>query len=196
MHPIITAVAAPLLRLQQASPGEKMIGLIGGLWVFITTDAFILSSLLLVGSGTADTIYGRSIHKQLGTFDTQKAEIGFHSKIMGLVMVLLIRGFEVWWTRVIVGSPLDGLYTNGFLSMAVALTLFISDLKSIEEKRVRFGQAPLPVIGRVLNTLDGFASVLGAGPNGKELIDRRATDDVDSRRSTDCPDSDQGEAIK
>jgi hypothetical protein len=160
------------------------------LWAFVTSDAFTLVIFLLVASGTADTIYGRRIHKQLHTYEQHKAEIGLLSKIMGIVLTMLIRGFEGWWSTLVMSTPFDGWHTNGFLAMAVAVTLFVHDLKSIQEKRVRFGQPPLPVFTQVLAVLDGLASLLGAGPpDNRRLVERRSTDPPDdtsyARRTTD-----------
>lgn len=188
-HPLVTVLTAPVQRLMNTSLGERIFGVISAIIGFLLTDAFTLVTMLLVASGTADTIYGRALHKQLDNYDQQKAEIGLLSKVMGIVMVLLIRGFEGWWSRVIVDGPFDGWHTAGFLSMAVAVTLFVHDLKSIQEKRVRFGQPPLPVLTQVLNVLDRIADALGAGPNGHHVVERRSTDRRDSdeytRRATD-----------
>lgn len=180
-HPLYAVVLAPIERLQYSSGGEKLGALLAAVGTFLLTDAFTAIIILMVASGTADTIYGRAIAKKLDRYDQVKADIGLHSKIMGVVLTLLIRGFEGWWSRIIIDGPFDGWHTSGLLSMAVALTLFVNDLKSIQEKRVRFGQPPLPVLGRVLDLLDRFAAALGAGPGG-ELVERR---EGDERRVSD-----------
>lgn len=163
-HPVFAALLAPLYRLQDASWGERALGLILGIWTFVSQDLFIGLAALLFLSGTADTIYGRRVALACGKYDQARAELGLQSKIMGLVMAVLIRGFEAWWAAAIVGGRLNGFHTYGYLSMAVAATLFVHDLKSIQEKRVRFGQPPIPVLTQVLNVLDGLAALLGAPP--------------------------------
>ena len=173
----MAALLAPLFRLQEASWGERVFGIVVGLWTFITTDTFVLLAFLLVMSGTFDTIYGRRVAFALDTYDQSKAELGLQSKIMGLAMAALIRGFEAWWASAIAGTGLEAVHTHGYLALAVAATLFVHDLKSIQEKRVRFGQPPLPVITQVLDVLDGFAAMLGAGPpKGADLKARRGSD--------------------
>lgn len=176
-HPVMAALLAPLYRLQEASWGERLLGLAAGFWSFLTTDSFVLLMFLLVMSGTFDTIYGRRVAIALDRYDQSKAELGLQSKIMGLAMAALIRGFEAWWAAAIVGGRLEGLHTHGYLAMAVAATLFVHDLKSIQEKRVRFGQPPLPIITQVLDVLDGLAAMLGAGPPKDAQLRARRTGD-------------------
>lgn len=176
----LRAAMAPVLRLYYSSPGEKAMGIIGGVTAWITGDAFALLLLLLVASGTADTIYGRAMAHRLDRYDQVKADIGLHSKIMGVVLALLIWGFELWWATTVQASPLASLHTYGCLSAAVAVTLFVNDLKSIQEKRVRFGQPPLPVLTQVLAVIDRLAAALGAPPEDAPLVDRRQGAMVDT----------------
>lgn len=186
-HSILRAAVAPFLRLYYSSPGEKAMGMIGGVWAWVTADGFAFLVLLLVASGTADTIYGRTMAHRLNQYDQAKADIGLHSKIMGVVLALLIWGFELWWANALVDGPLNGLHTAGFLSAAVALTLFVNDLKSIQEKRMRFGQPPLPVLSQVLAFLDRLASIMGAPKENAPLVERRRGDQADTgaRRRAD-----------
>lgn len=193
-HPLFAVFQAPRQRLMNTSMGERIIGVLSAFVGFLLTDAFMFVTLLLVASGTADTIYGRALHKKLDNYDQLTAEIGLLSKVMGIVMVLLIRGFEGWWSRVIVNGPFDGWHTAGFLSMSIAVTLFVHDLKSIQEKRIRFGQPPLPVLTQVLKLLDTIAASMGAGPNGHDLVERRQSDPHESkeyqRRASDRDEED------
>lgn len=175
-HPVMAALLAPLFRLQESSAGEKVLGLLTGLWTFVSGDLFIGLCFLLILSGTADTIYGRRVAIAFDKYDQTKAELGLQSKIMGLVMAVLIRLFEAWWASAASGGRLDGVHTYGYLAMAVAATLFVHDLKSIQEKRVRFGQPPLPVVSQVLAILDGLAAMLGGPPKGADIATRRESD--------------------
>lgn len=191
-HPFLSMILAPLERLQAASWVEKILGLVGGALAWVISDAFTVAVMLLVASGTADTIYGRALAAKLDKFDQTKADIGLQSKIMGVVLTLLIRGFEGWWSNLIADGPFDGYHTAGYLSMAVAITLFVNDLKSIQKKRERFGQPPLPVLGYVLDVLDRIAAALGAGPpKGRDII-RRSSDPPEDQshlnRRADDPD--------
>jgi len=186
-HPVAHALLSPFLRLQEATTGEKIVGLLTGLWTFLSGDLFIGLCFLLILSGTADTIYGRRVATAVGKFDQTKAEIGLQSKIMGLVLAVLIRGFEAWWANASVGGRFEGIHTYGYLAMAVAATLFVHDLKSIQEKRVRFGQQPLPIVSQVLNMLDGLAALLGGPPRDAELHPRREADPPSSGHSRRNP---------
>lgn len=185
---ILRVVVAPLMRVYQATPAEKLLGLLGGVWAWVMAEAFIPLLFLLVLSGSADTVYGRRMAILLDQYDELKAEIGLQSKMMGVVMACLIWGFELWWGLMVQSGPFAGWHTHGFLSAAVALTLFVADLKSIQEKRERFGQRPLPVIGRVLDFIDRLASAMGAPDQDSELVKRRGdhkNDTAHRRRATD-----------
>lgn len=174
LHPMSRMVMAPLFRLDV--PGAKAVGVAIGAMQAVVQDLSFGIFFLLIISGVADTVYGRRQAKALGEFDPLKAEIGLHSKIMGLVLTLLVRGFELWWSDAATGTAIDGLHTHGAMAAAIAVTLFISDIKSIEDKRARFGQRPLPILGPILELMDRMATVLGA-PVEDDLLRRHDDND-------------------
>ncbi len=170
-RPIYRIVLAPFIRLQEIPVGTGKVAMLLGVAQAVLHDLTFGIFVLLIVSGIADTIYGRRVAHALDEFDSMKAEMGLHSKIMGLILALLVRGFELWWEIASAGTTFEGFHTYGALAAAIAVTLFVSDLKSIEEKRMRFGQGPIPVLGTFLKQLDRIATALGA-PDG-QLVRRR-----------------------
>ena len=170
LHPLSRVVMAPLFRFDV--PGAKALGVAVGTVQAVVQDLSFGIFFLLIISGVADTVYGRRQAKALGEFDPLKAELGLHSKMMGIVLTLLVRGFELWWSNAATGTAVDGMHTHGVMAAAIAVTLFISDIESIEEKRARFGQRPLPILGPILRMMNRMATALGA-PEEDAILRRR-----------------------
>lgn len=177
-HPALGVVMAPIwrLRFQDLPDAAKMAGILVGVLQAIVHDLSFGIFGLMILSGVMDTIYGRRVARAMGEYDQIKAEIGLQSKFMGLAIALLIRGFELWlatWTN---GSTLDGWQTHGALAAAIAATLFVQDISSIQEKRERYGQGKIPVLGHILTAMSRVATALGA-PQPDAKPNRRKDDD-------------------
>lgn len=180
-HPVMHAFLAPLGRLwDEGTRPTGWLALLVGFVQAVWADVFTFLAVLVFLSGLADTLYGRRLHKILGTYDPQKAEIGLHGKIMGLTLALFIRGLE-YWMRVYAVPDEPLLHTRGFIAVAILLTLFAQDLRSIQEKRERFGMGPIPVFTPILRWLEALADRFAGVPTrerGEEMLDgRRRHDD-------------------
>lgn len=169
---ILGIVTSPFARLNISPPA---IAWLVGIYEVCIGDILFGILLLLVASGIWDTMYGRRVAHSTNTYDSLKAEMGFHSKVMGIVLVLLVRGFEWWWAACIAGSGVDQMHTHGALAAAIAVTLFRNDIKSIQDHRMRFGQGKIPILGKILDLMDSVAVRLGA-PAEKTPVVHRNTD--------------------
>lgn len=183
-YPYGSVLASPWLRLMEAGDMGKVAAGLAAVAQVVLGDLFTGIAVLLVLSGAADLYDGMRVARHLGTYDPLKAEIGFHTKLMGVVLCLLIRGFEWWWAGAVQGLEvngvvLDGLHTYGMLAASSAAILFVRDLKSIREKRERMG-VKLPVIGAVLDVMDVAARRL-FGPSQADFTRR----EEDERKGED-----------
>lgn len=181
-HPLINAVFQPLVRLWQegSKPATGAFVALAAMFQEFVGDVFTPLAFFILISGLTDTLYGRRLHKLIGDYNPAQAEIGLHGKLMGLFLAVMIRWYE-WWVAEYGLSDAEGwkrfLVTNGLLAVAVGTTLFVQDLRSIQEKRERFGMPPMPIFSQAMKVLERFASaVVGAPSEDAELQNRRHTD--------------------
>lgn len=181
-YPLYNAVLAPFARLFDGSWRDWTIGMIGAGLTALWNDLFILLWVWAWISAITDTMYGRRLHRILDRYDPVKAEIGMHGKLAGLTMALIVRGVE-WTIAARVLPELNGLETwlataveNAIFSSLMAGTLLGQDLRSIQEKRERFGQPPIPVFSTAMRLLEKMIERLAGPPPDAELQHRREDD--------------------
>ena len=178
--PVLRVLIVPFLRFspEELPAAAKAAAFLAVMLQVIWQDISGVIIGLLLLSGVADTIYGRRLHHALGTFEQARAELGLQTKIMGIVLCSLIRGFEWWWEhRVVADSDFSALHTHGWIAAAAATALFVSDLKSIEEKLERMSR-PMPFLAKVLAVLDKFGDILLLPADKKTEIKRRHDDNA------------------
>lgn len=184
-HPISHAVLAPLQRILESPWSDRLVGVAAAALTTLWNDIFIILWFLALASAVTDTVYGRRLHLILEDYDPRTAEIGLHGKLAGLTMAIIVRGVE-WAVAARLLVTLEGLNGFSFLafvvgqglfSAAMAATLLGQDLRSIQEKRERFGQEPIPVFTAAMRLLDKAVRVVtGAPPPDSEIRHRREDD--------------------
>lgn len=182
-HPLVHSTLAPMIRVWQelSKPVGAGVVILAGVFQEFVADIFTPLAFMVLVSGLTDTLYGRRLHKILGDYDPAKAEIGLHGKLMGLALAVMIRWYE-WWVAAYGLPDPDGwkrfLVTNGLLGVAVATTLFVQDLRSIQEKRERFGMPPIPVFSQIMKMLERLAEAMVGVPKPEDVdVQHRRRDD-------------------
>lgn len=141
-------VEDPFTRLQQSPFWGKVAGvLLGWLQVWFSGVFGSVLSLFMVSS-LFDWWFGRKAARKEGRYDPNVAHYGLHSKLSGIVLILLVRGLEL----ALAGDAMF-IDTRGYFATALALALFANDLESIHHHRVTLGAAPIPFLGRIIDTL-------------------------------------------
>lgn len=179
-HPVYHAVAVPFVRLWESSALAKIAGLLGVVLQVLWSDAFTVFFCLAFLSAIVDTVYGRRLHKLIGDYDPLKAEIGLHGKFAGLAIGLFFRAMEWAMTnRVLIeaGDALSWASSRGLIATAIVGTLLVQDLDSIQEKRERFGQPPIPVFSAGVRLIRKAVERLAGVPENPTLRDRRSSDE-------------------
>lgn len=155
-------VRLPFVRLHDCPSWGKLLGGIGGLAKIIWADAFTVLFFLLVAINFLDHRFGVKAAEAAEVYDPLLAEYGWHSKLVGLTLVLAVRGLE-WW-----GGAYYMLDTGGVVAVAVTLALISKDLKSLEHHRLVLGADPIPLVTVVVQFLDRLAERLLPGTVHRE----------------------------
>lgn len=157
-HPVMSLLAAPVLRLAQLPPdGWLLAGIMGGVsWLAGDMTVWLLG--LLCFTALADLVFGRAVAHKQDTFDSRISEWGLHSKGAGLVMVVAFR---------LVGSVLGELmpgYPPALLAVIAASALIYHDIESLDRHRQTLGGRPIPLVTQMLEALRKLsASMLPKG---------------------------------
>lgn len=180
-HPVYHMLTAPWARTMQAlSESWAARIMAGGMAVAQAAwfDAFLLFAALGLVTAITDTLYGRRLHKLIGDYDPIRAEIGLHGKMAGLTMAWVIRALEWGFDNRIAPALTDMTWvqTSGLFATAMVVTLVVQDLASIQEKRERFGQRPIPVFTFIMKHVDSLLERVVGIPSNAELQNRRAGD--------------------
>jgi hypothetical protein len=149
-------VLAPLVAMRDAPAwGKAWAGIMGGIQ-FVVSDLFTGILALVAVSGAVDYLYGRKIARITQTFDPLKADFGLHNKIVGIILLLIVRTFEHWITKIDVADLGWTLNTHGMLAVALAVLLLAKELDSIDHHRQTLGGAPWPIFDQFLGLLRRF----------------------------------------
>lgn len=143
LNPLATAFA----RLVEVPGYGWAAGFLTSLLAFMGRDPFAGILSLLLASNAIDWYYGRVAARHGQRFEPQRSSAGWHSKMIGLLLLLLIRGFESYAMRHI-GMELPSLF-----AVLPAVALFVSDLESIDHHRTALGARPIPVLSRSIQFL-------------------------------------------
>lgn len=180
-HPVMHALVAPVQRIYAQLSGGWAGRLAAGIAATLQAlwhDAFVIFAFLALISAVVDTLYGRRLHSILGDYDPIKAQIGLHGKMAGLTMAWIIRAMEWGFDNRIIqaNDALSWASTHGLFATAMVATLLIQDLSSIQEKRERFGQKPIPVFSAFVKKVNAWMDRLAGIPKDAEVRNRRKGD--------------------
>lgn len=153
-------VAVPLMRVEGTPLWGRVVSVLVGCAEIVRGDLFLGILLLLVASNALDWYHGRAVAKIDQIFDPHLALYGLHSKVAGIALVLLIRGFEAWLAGIELADGTVALQTHGFVSIAIAVALFANDVESISLHRERMGARPIPILSSVVGGLRQLAKGL------------------------------------
>jgi len=144
---LIQAVASPFDRLADMPAWAKLLA--GGVAVlqYIQTDAFGGTITLVVVIGVIDYLCGVKAARFAGVYDPRMAHAGAMGKIIGVILVVLLRSIEA----LIYTQGL--LNTRGAIAVAIGISLVGIDLQSIAHHRETFGAKPIPLLSRFLEFL-------------------------------------------
>jgi hypothetical protein len=159
-HKIRCLVLAPFLAMRDAPTWGKAWAWIMGMVQFLTADVFTGIISLVAVAGGVDYLYGRKIARLTQTFEPLKADFGLHNKIVGIILLLIVRSFEHWLTKIDLMDLGWELNTHGMMAVGLAVLLLAKELDSIDHHRQTLGGAPWPVF-------DQFLALLRRFPGGK-----------------------------
>ncbi len=146
-------ILAPLLQIRDAPAWGKMWGGIMGGVQFMVGDLFVGILALVTVAGGIDYFYGRKLAQLRHGFDPVKAELGLHSKIVGIVLLMLVRSFEFWLSRVTTAHVALNVDTHGLVAVALAVILLAKEFDSIDHHRQELGGEPWPLFDRFLRLM-------------------------------------------
>ncbi len=153
LQPLSKLLLAPIDRLD-ATPGWGWaLAWLGGVWQWITGDAFTSLLALIVLIAAADYYYGTKAARFAGQFSPHLAQRGWHGKMSGLVLLLGIRLFEGW------AASAHLVDSNGGIATALGIALLTVDLQSIAHHRETFGATPIPVLSNIFAWMRSLVAV-------------------------------------
>lgn len=162
---VMGAVIAPVARLIDLSPDGKLVAGLLGMVAAVTADISVLLVAVLLLSSSIDWWFGRAAAKKRGVFDVGVSAWGLHSKIAGVLLVVVLRLVEVVLNQAGVPDP------HGVLAVATAAALIYQDLESIDLHRQTLGGRPIPILTSVLKVGRRLAESLlpvDTGDRGEE----------------------------
>lgn len=139
--------ASPVKRLLDTPEAGAATAALIALWQWTTGKPFNAAIALVIVTMVLDYIAGAVTAHRLGEYKSGIAYNGALSKIMGLVLILLVRGLEGFL------SMTSFLNSNGSIATAAAVSLIAVDIVSISKHRQRLGGAPIPFIGTLMDWL-------------------------------------------
>jgi hypothetical protein len=142
--PVYAFLWTPLVRLDEQAMIFKVVAFVAGMAQLAATDVFLVALGLLVLSGLTDWHYGGQAARVRGDFLSTVSAWGFHTKVAGLCLVVLLRLGEY---LLLVASAAD---TRGWLAVSIAFALFLHDLQSVDRHRQTMGGGPIPLLSTVL----------------------------------------------
>lgn len=166
---------SPFERLEDSLPSwGRVFAAAVAMYQYLIADALTPALFLVLMSGAVDYWVGVRVARSLGKYDPQIAHRGFHGKVAGVLLVLLVRVFENYVRQL---SMVD---TKGAVAAAICISLFAVDLQSIAHHREMLGAKPIPILSAVLNWIQQIASSripVGSGsPPEPATPQRRSTD--------------------
>jgi hypothetical protein len=125
--------------LAASEPVTWVLGILTGIASFIIMRPFLLIVILCLVAGWADYRYGTDLAKARPAgdplaYDPTRGRLALHSKVLGLIMLALIRGLEEFLHQY-------ASIPHGWAA-GVGLVLFRQELDSLEEHRVALGAKP------------------------------------------------------
>lgn len=157
-------MAAPFLQLRDAPTWGKAWGGILAVVQYLASDLLTGLLGLLCVSGAVDYMYGRKVAQLKGEYTSLKAEMGLHSKILGILLILLTRAAEYWLLRIDSLGVGFEVNTHGVVAVALAVTLLAKEFDSVDQHRQALGGQPWPVFDQFLRFLRRFPTGLPAEP--------------------------------
>lgn len=154
------AAVSPLLRIRDMQTGEWLVSLLAGtVTLALKASTFAQLLALLVVSSMVDYVVGRRVAKIRGVYDPVMAHAGAVGKIVGVVLVFLVRGFEF--------AFVPYYDTRGVIATVLATGLFVVDLESIHFHRMQLGSKPIPGFAHIVRFIRGLSQkALPRDPGG------------------------------
>lgn len=189
-HPVFHALASPFSRLADLDPRSTLLVAVGAILQALWQDIFVVFWFIALGTAAWDTMYGRTLHRLLGDYDEVAAQIGLQGKMAGLALSIIVRASE--WTvahRLLPNEEatrflpfIDSFFAfvveHGLFSTAMVVGLLAQDCFSIQDKRERFGQPPIPIFSTFMRLAEKMLErVFSIPPKGEDSLKRRSTDD-------------------
>jgi phage-related holin len=137
---LASVLGAPFKRLFDTPEIGAGAALLVACWQWITGEPFHAALALMLVTAAIDYIAGTVTAHVLGEYKAGIAYNGALSKLLGLVLVLIVRALEGF-------IALTGfLDSNGAIATAAAVSLIAVDIVSIAKHRQRLGGEPIPFI--------------------------------------------------
>lgn len=133
-------LASPFRRIFETPEAGAATAVLVALWQWITGDAFHAALALVLVTALIDYMTGTVTAHVLGEYKSGIAYTGFLSKLLGLVLVLVVRALEGF---IAVTGFLD---SRGAIATAAAVSLIAVDIVSIAKHRQRLGGEPIPFV--------------------------------------------------
>ncbi len=137
---VSTLLTSPFRRLSETPEIGVITATAMALWQYAAGEPFLLAMVLVMVTAFVDYIAGSVTAHRLGEWKSGLAYNGALSKLLGLVLVMLVRGLEGFLALT---TFLD---TNGALATAAAVSLITVDIVSISKHRSRLGGEPIPFV--------------------------------------------------
>jgi phage-related holin len=137
---LASVLASPFRRLLETPEAGALTALVVALWQWITGEPFHAALALVLVTACVDYMAGTVTAHVLGEYKSGIAYTGFLSKLLGLVLVLMVRALEGF---IAITGFID---SNGAIATAAAVSLIAVDIVSIAKHRQRLGGEPIPFI--------------------------------------------------
>lgn len=157
-------VAASFARLAEVNGIGWLAGVVAAGASALIHDLFGFLFLLCVSASMADYHWGKRVVRHLEAtnpgrvrYDPALAQLGWQSKMVGLLVLLLIRAFE-WWALHHSIPDIPGL-----MSVLVGVAYLKHELDSMDANSQRVGKR-IPGVTHILRILDSIESRLNPVP--------------------------------
>lgn len=159
-------LSAPFIRLTELPPAAQWLAASIGAVQLMLADVFVIFFALAVCAGVFDWYYGRLAARMRGAFDPVVSAYGWHSKMAGFSILLVLRLSELGLGN---AGVLD---TKGLFATAMAAAIVFSEIESLDHHRQELGARPLPLLSRLLAYLRGVTERMIPNPPPEKADDK------------------------
>lgn len=155
-HWVARVALSPVMRLDDVPPWGWLTAALAAGVQRVTTDAFLSLLALLFVAISVDYVIGWLVAKHKGRYEIAIARAGALGKVIGIILLLLVRGLE-HWISTHAPESLSIPNSHGMFAAAFTMLFLTVELQSIEQHRQELGLRPIPALSALFAWMERFA---------------------------------------